>query len=153
MLYQISNSEAPMKKLWVLFLGFILFLVPLGPIAAGQTKSDEPSKLDAQIAKIKAAISKRVADDKTRVELKLRSGVESKGRVRQAGGNDFTFTDEKSGQQMAFAYADVERVKGRGLSSGAKIGIIAGIVAAVAVVAVVVSFHNFDPFKNGLVLR
>jgi hypothetical protein len=141
------------RKLWVLFLGFVLFLVPLAPMAAGQAKSEEPSKLDAQIAKIRAAIGKRVADDKTRVELKLRSGVESKGRVNRAGSNDFTFTDEKSGQQMTFAYADVERVKGRGLSSGAKIGIIAGIVAAAAVVAIVIASRNFDPFKNGLPIR
>jgi hypothetical protein len=141
------------RKLWVLFLGFVLFLVPLGPMASGQTRPDEPSKLDAEIAKIKAAISKRVADDKTRVELKLRSGVESKGRVTQAGSNDFTFTDEKGGQQMTFAYADVERVKGRGLSSGAKFGIIAGIVVAAAVVVLVVAGRNFDPFKNGIPVR
>lgn len=141
------------RKLWVLFLGFVLFLVPLGPVASGQAKLDEQSKLDAQIAKIKAAISKRVVGDKTRVELKLRSGVESKGRINQAGSNDFTFTDDKGGQQMTFAYADVERVKGRGLSSGAKIGIIAGIVAGAAVVVVIVAGRNFDPFKNGIPVR
>ena len=50
------------RKLWVLFLGFVLFFVPLGRIArAGQAKPAEPSKLDAQIAKIKTAISKRVS--------------------------------------------------------------------------------------------
>jgi len=142
------------RKLWVLFLGFVLFLVPLGRMTqAGQAKPAEQSKLDAQIAKIKTAISKRVAGDKTRVELKLTSGVESKGRLNQAGTDDFTFTDEKGGRQMTLAYADVARVKGRGLSSGAKIGIIAGIVAAVAVVVVVVAGRNFDPFKNGIPLR
>jgi hypothetical protein len=142
------------RKLWVLFLGFVLFSLPLGRVArAGQAKPDEPSKLEAQIAKIKTAISKRVAGDKTRVELKLRSGVESKGRLNQAGNDDFTFTDEKGGRQMTVAYADVARVKGRGLGSGAKIGIIAGIAAVVAVVVVVVAGRNFDPFKNGIPLR
>ena len=151
------------RKLWVLFLGFVLFFVQLGQMArAGQAQAAEQSKLATQsgqtgqteqTAKIKAEIGKRVAGDKTRVKLKLRSGAEMKGRLNQAGNDDFTFTDEKGGQQMTVAYADVERVKGRGLSSAAKFGIIAGIVAAVAVVVVVVAGRNFDPFKNGIPLR
>ena len=141
------------RKLWILFLGFVLFLVPLGRMTqAGQSKPAEQSKLDAQIAKIKTAISKRVAGDKTRVELKLTSGVESKGRLNQAGTDDFTFTDEKTGN-LTLAYADVERVKGRGLSTGAKIGIIVGVAAVVVVVIGLVSFHHLDPFENGIVLR
>jgi hypothetical protein len=152
------------RKLWVLFLGFVLFFVPLGPVArAGQANGPEQSKPaketgqtgpTEQTAKIKSEIGKRVANNKTKVKLKLRRGAELKGRLNQAGDDNFTFTDEKTKQEMTLAYADVEQVKGRGgLSLGAKIGIIAGIVVTVAVVAVVVSFHNFDPFKNGIVVR
>jgi hypothetical protein len=141
------------RKLSVLFLGFVLFLVPLGRMArAGQAKPNEQSKLFEQTAKVKAEIGKRVAGDKTRVKLKLRSGAEMKGRLNQAGNDDFTFTGENGGQ-MTVTYADVERVKGRGLSTGAKIGIIAGVAAATVVIIGVVSFRHFDPFKNGLVLR
>ena len=145
------------RKVWVLFLGFVLFLVPLGRMTrAGQAKATDQSKLaeqNGQTAKIKTEISKRVADDKTRVKIKLRSGAEMQGRLNQAGDDDFTFTDEKGGQQMTVAYADVARVKGRALSSGAKIGIIAAVVAAAAVVVVAVGARNFDPFKNGIALR
>ena len=155
------------RKLWVLCLGFVLFFVPLGSVArAGQATAAEPSKpakqtgpteqtrQSEQTAKIKTEIGKRVANNKTKVKFKLRSGAEMKGRLNQADDDNFTFTDEKTKQEMTVAYADVEQVKGRGgLSLGAKIGIIAGIVVTVAVVAVVVSFHNFDPFKNGIVVR
>lgn len=139
------------RKLWVLFLGFVLFFVPLGSVArAGQAKTAEQSKMIAQTAKIKAEISKRVEGNKTKVKLKLRNGVEMRGRLYQAGNDDFTFTDEKGGRQVTVAYADVEHLKGRGLSTGAKFGIIVGVVAAAAVVVVVVGGRNFDPFKNGI---
>ena len=141
------------SKLWVLFLGFILFLAPLGPAARAQSTTNEQSKLDAEVAKIKAAISKRVADDKARVKIKSRSGVELKGRLTQAGTDEFTFTDEKSGQQMTMPYTDVARVNGRGLSSGAKIGIIGAIVVGVAAIVLIKAARDFDPFRNGIPLR
>ena len=145
------------RKLWTLFLGFALCFVPLGPqVWAGQTKqakTDEQSKLAEQTAKIKTEISKRVAGHKTKVKLKLRSGAEMKGRLNQAGNDDFIFTNEKGGQQVTITYADVERVKGRGLSTGAKIGIIAAVAVTAVVIAGVLSFRNFDPFRGGLILR
>jgi hypothetical protein len=141
------------SKLWVLFLGFILLLAPLGPAARAQSTANEPSKLDAEVAKIKAAISKRVADDKARVKIKSRDGVELKGRLTQAGTDEFSFTDEKSGRQMTMAYTDVARVNGRGLSSGAKIGIIGAIVVGVAAIVLIKAARDFDPFRNGIPLR
>jgi tetrahydromethanopterin S-methyltransferase subunit G len=137
------------RKLWVLFLGFALCFVPLSRVAA-QSPADQPSKLDQEIAKIKAAISKRVADDKDKVKLKLRDGSEVKGRLDQAGGDSFTLTNDKSGQPMTFAYADVQQVNGRGLGRGAKIGIISAIVVGVFAIVVIKAVRNFDPFENGI---
>lgn len=136
------------RKLWILSLASILFFVPLVRIGnAGQSKALEPN------SKMKSEISKRIAKGKTRVKLKLRSGAEVKGRLEQAGDDSFTLTDEKSGRQISVAYNEVQRVKGHGLGTGAKIGIIGGIAVTAAVIIVLVSFHNFDPFKNGIVLR
>src|SRR5262249_34111068 len=145
------------RKLWVLALGFALCFVPLSRIAAqsptdrpAQSQTDQPSKLDQEIAKIKAAISKRVADDKDKVKLKLRDGSEVKGRLNQASDASFTFTNDKGTQPMTFTYADVQRVNGRGLSRGAKIGIIAAIVGGIFAIVVIKAVQNFDPFKNGI---
>ena len=147
------------RKLCVLVLGFALFAMPLRPVvgqsqsAQPSSQSDEPSKVDREIAKIKTAISKRVTDDKTKVQLKLRDGSEMKGRLSQAGDAGFTFTSEKGGQQTSLSYADVQRVNGRGMGTGTKIGIIAAIVAGVAAILVIKAVRDFDPFKNGIHLQ
>ena len=151
------------RKLWVLFLGFALCSMPVRSVFGQSqsnpptsqtdqpsTQSNEPSKLDREIAKIKNAISKRVADDKDRVKLKMRDGSEVKGRLDQAGGDSFTLTKDKGGQAMTFAYADVQKVNGRGLGKGAKIGIIAGIVVGVFAILVIKAVKDFDPFENGI---
>jgi hypothetical protein len=148
------------RKLWVLALGFALCFLPLSRLAAqspngqsSQSQADQPSKLDREIAKIKAAISKRVTDDKDKVKLKLRDGSEVKGRLEVAGDAGFTLTNDKGSQPMTFAYADVQKVNGRGLGRGAKIGIIAAIVVGVAAIVVIKAVRNFDPFENGIRLQ
>jgi len=148
------------RKLWVLALGFALCFVPLSQLAAqlpnGQSstsQTNQPSKLDQEIAKIKTAISKRVADDKERVKLKLRDGSEVTGRLEVASDASFTLTNDKGSQPMTFTYADVQKVNGRGLGRGAKIGIIAAIVAGVAAIVVIKAVRNFDPFENGIRLQ
>ena len=144
------------RKLCVLVLVFALFAMPLGPVFGQSqtdqpsTQSNEPSKLDREIAKIKNAISKRVTDDKTKVKLKLRDGSEVKGRLNQASDASFTLTNDKGSQPMTFAYADVQKVNGRGLGNGAKIGIIAGIVVGVFAILVIKAVKDFDPFKGGI---
>jgi hypothetical protein len=120
---------------------------------SSQSQADQPSKLDQEIAKIKAAISKRVADDKDRVKLQLRDGSEVKGRLNQASDASFTLTNDKGSQPMTFAYADVQKVNGRGLGRGAKIGIIAAIVVGVAAIVVIKAVRDFDPFENGIRLQ
>lgn len=141
------------RKLCVLLLGFALFIMPLRQVV-GQSPSSQPSKIDIEIAKIKAAIGKRVTDDKTRVKLQLRDGSEVKGRLNQAGDNGFTLTTDKGGQQTHLSYADVQKVNGRGgLGTGAKIGIIAAIVGGVAAIFVIKAVHDFDPFKNGIPIQ
>ena len=140
------------RQLCVLLLGFAIFAMPLRQVV-GQSPSGQPSKLDIEIAKIKTAISKRVADDKDRVKLQLRDGSEVKGRLEVAGDAGFIITNDKGSQPMTFNYADVQKVNGRGLGKGAKIGIIAAIVAGVAAIVLIQASRNFDPFKNGIPIQ
>ncbi|HXD32124.1 MAG TPA: hypothetical protein VN643_13460 [Pyrinomonadaceae bacterium] len=136
-----------MKILWALSLAFMTILVPLVRIGqAGQAIESD------QAAKTKAEITRRIANGKTKVKLKLRNGSEIKGRLINGGESEFTLSTDKSGQQNQIAYSDVERVKGRGLSTGAKIGIIGGILVGAAVIVVAVGMHDFNPFR-GPILR
>ena len=132
--------------------GFVLMLVlaPLMRVAQAQPQSRDEQKT----ASIKAAVAKRLANNKTKVKVKLRSGEEVKGQLAQSGDSGFTLTQEKTNSQMQISYADVEKVSGRGgLSTAAKVGIIAGIAVGVLAIVVIVAVRNFDPFSGGITAR
>jgi hypothetical protein len=57
---------------------------------------------------------------------------------------------EKTGTQKEISYADVTKVKGRGLSKGAKFGILTGIISGAVIIGALISVKHFDPFKNGV---
>ena len=137
------------KKLTVCSVALMFVLMPLVRVAA-QTQAADAERL----AKVKAAVAKRVADRKTKVKVKLRTGEEVKGRIDQSDDNGFTVTQDKTSKQVQIAYADVDKVSGRGgLSTGAKIGIIAGIAIGVLAIVVIVAIRNFDPFSGGITAR
>lgn len=134
------------NKLTVVFLSFILILVPLGRVVSAQGQATDIKKT----AEVRSEVAKRVSNKKTRVKIKLRDGKELKARINQANENGCSVTDEKTGKQIELVYSDVVAVKGRGMSTGMKIGIIAGVAAAALAIAVLVALKNFDPFENGL---
>jgi len=134
------------NKLKVLFLAFMLVFVPLA--RAGPTRAQ--SKEADQTAKVKAEVAKRVASNKTKVKIKLRNGEEIKGRIEQAGDSSFTISEDKSGKQTQVAYSDVAGVKGRGMSTAMKIGIVIGVAVVVIAVVGVISVKNTDYFRGGI---
>ena len=89
---------------------------------------------DSSIAKVKAEIIKRSTSKNKSVKLKMLDGKNLKGDVTQTGEDSFTLTNSKTNQSTTIAYQDVAQVKGNGLSTGAKIGIIAAVAGAAAVV-------------------
>ena len=137
------------KSLKVVCLTFMLVFVPLAQVMHAQPQSTDIQKT----AKVKSDITKRVATNKTRVKLKLRNGEELKGRIDRADDNGFTVTEDKTGKQIQMSYTEVDGVKGRGLGSGAKIGIIAAVVVVVVVVVAVINVKNIDPFQGGITAR
>ncbi len=88
-----------------------------------------------QAAKVKAGVAKRGTGEKARVTVELRDRRKVRGYISSAGEDDFVVTDPKTGQETKVAYDEVGRVSGRGMSKGAKIGLIVGIGAGVAVLA------------------
>ena len=134
-----------MNRVKSLTLAFLLIFMPLARAAQAQAKSGAVD----QTAKVKSEVAKRVDNKKTRVKIKLRNGEELKGRIDQASDNTFTITQDKTGKKVELVYSEVAEVKGRGMSTFTKVGIIAGVAVVVLAVAVVVALKNFDPFSNG----
>jgi len=128
-----------------LVIAFTLILAPLLPVAHGQTQAN-----DADAARIKIEVEKRLAHKKNHVNIELRNGSKLKGRIEQADENKFTIREDKTNQRTELVYGDVAKVKGQGLGKGAKIAIV--VASAVVVLGVVVYFgiRNADYFRGGI---
>jgi len=133
-----------MKKLVSVLLMLMLMLSPIGRAALAQQLTDPGA------VKIKADIVRRFRDEKRTVTLRLRDGSELTGRITQAAENWFSLKEKTTGAQRDISYADVTKVKGRGLSKGAKFGILTGIIAGAVIIGALISLKHFDPFKNGV---
>ena len=89
-----------------------------------------------QIAKIKAAVQKRGAGEKSKVRVTLGNGTMVKGYISKIDESSFEVNGSKTGQATSISYTDVQKIQGPGLSTGAKIGI--GVAIGVAIAAVVI---------------
>jgi len=130
-----------MNKLMPVLLMLALTVSPVPRAALAQQQLTDQ--------KIKTDIARRLRDAKTNVAVRLRNGSELKGKITQAAENVFTLK-EKTGTHRDISYADVTKLKGRGLSKGAKFGILTGIVAGAVIIGALISLKNFDPFENGV---
>ena len=133
-----------MKKLMPVLLMLALVLSSVPGAALAQQLADPG------IVRIKTDIARRLRDAKTNVTVMLRNGSELKGRITQAAENMFTLKDKNTGTQRDVSYADVTKVKGRGLSKGAKFGILTAFIAGAVIIGALISLKNFDPFENGV---
>ena len=134
------------SRLSIAGVALMLVLAPLSRVAQAQPQQGPAS--------VKAAVEKRLANKKTKVKVKLRTGEEVKGKLDQSDDNGLTLTQDKTNKQVQISYADVEKVSGRGgLSTGAKIGIVAAIAVGVLAIVVIVALRNFDPFSGGITVR
>ena len=133
-----------MNRLMPVLLMLVLSLSPVRRAVLAQQKLT-----DQNVVKIKTDIARRLRDEKTNVTVRLRNGSELKGRITQAAENMFTLKEKNSGTRN-ISYADVTKVRGRGLSKGAKFGILTGVIAGAVIIGALISLRNFDPFKNGV---
>ena len=132
-----------MNKLMSGVLMLVLVLLPVRRTALSQQRLADPG-----VVRIKTDIAKRLRDAKTNVTIRLRDGSELKGRITQAAENMFTLRVKSA--QRDISYADVAKVKGQGLSKGAKFGILTGIISGAVIIGALISLKNFDPFENGV---
>jgi len=119
-----------MKHFTLLLVAVLVFNSVAVPQA---TQTQEAS----QAAKVKTEVQKRGTGEKSRIKVRLRNKAEVKGYISKIEDASFDVTDKKTGRATTIPYVGVEKIRGSGLSKGAKIGIIAG--AAVVTVAVVIA--------------
>lgn len=88
-----------------------------------------------QAAKVRTKVQNRGTGKNSRVRAKLVNGTEVKGYISKIEEASFTVTDKKTGQTTTIPYADVQKIRGPGLSKG---GVIALVAVGGAVVVLVV---------------
>ena len=133
-----------MTKLMPVILAVALLLFPVRRVALAQRLAD------SCVVKIKSDVAKRLREARTSVTVSLRNGSQLKGRITQAAENMFTLREKDSRTQHDISYADVTKLKGAGLSRGAKFGILTGIITGAVIIGALINMKHFDPFENGV---
>ena len=122
------------KVLCLVLTGFLINAV--AACSAYGRSQDEQAR---NIEKVKENVRKLGVGKDARVEVKLQDGRKLKGYIQEAGEDNFTLIDSRSGAATSVAYAQVKELKGTNRSTAAKVGInvakAVGIVAAVAGIA------------------
>lgn len=123
-----------LKKILSLALAGFLMQVAFAQPVAANTKAEKEAQL---VEKIKAGIAKLGTGPEARIELKLRDKTKLKGYVGEAGDEQFTVVDAKTGAATTVAYPQVQQVKGNNLSKGAKIAIGIAVIALPIIIALI----------------
>jgi hypothetical protein len=113
-------------------MALALLLINAG--AATALAKSAAEKEAARAAKVQQAVAKLGTGEAARVRLELRDGSKLGGYVSAAGGESFTVTSPKTGVATVVPYPQVKKVSGNNLSTGAKVAIGVGIVAAVVII-------------------
>lgn len=122
-----------LKKILSLALAGAFMAAASAQPASALTKAEK----QAQFAeKVKAGIAQLGTGTEARVEVKLRDRTKLKGYVGEAGAEQFTVVDAKTGAATAVPYPQVQQVKGNNLSQGAKIAIGVGVILIPILIAV-----------------
>jgi hypothetical protein len=111
------------KILSVALAALLIQLVCAYPAFAGGDAKKELEKAE----KVRAGIARLGTGPDARVKIKLRDKTKLEGYVSDAGSDQFTVTDIKTGVATSVEYGQVKQVKGNNLSTGAKIAIGVGI--------------------------
>ncbi|HYG81246.1 MAG TPA: hypothetical protein VD861_12700 [Pyrinomonadaceae bacterium] len=120
-----------------LSLALVVLVLNLGNAArvSAATKGEKEARL---AAKVRAGVMKLGTGPEARVRVRLRDKTKAEGYVARAGEEGFVLVNAKTGAETEIAYSQVKQIKGNNLSTGAKIAIGLGILAAVIILGVIV---------------
>ncbi len=119
-----------------LLLLIVLFTVTAKPVNAQSQDKKEVEKN----AKIKQKIEKLGTGESAHIEIKLKDKTKVKGYVSEVQ-DDYFVVMGNDGKATKVPYPQVKQAKGHNLSTGAKIAIGLGILAAVLVILLI--FENY----------
>ena len=103
------------------------------PGQSAEVENQENLSRGKGVIKIKTQVQQRGTGEKATVKIALRDKTEVKGYISQIDADSFQVTDKKTGKVSTVSYDSVDRVRGGGLSRGAKIAIWIGVGAGVAI--------------------
>ena len=125
-------------------LAMLLVLNTYGWAARKNTQQEVAGK-SLVTDKAKSEVQKRGTGERSRVKVKLRDKTELKGYISRIDSDSFQLSEEKTGKEITISYNSIENIRGRGMSTGAKVAIGVGVGAAIGVVvmlALIISFHG-----------
>jgi hypothetical protein len=120
------------KVLSLTLIALLINVFGLTPVKAGALVVAQARNVE----KVRENVLKLGVGEAARVELKLWDGRRLKGYIREAGTDDFSIVDAKTGAATTLAYEQVRQVKGSNSLTAVKVGLTiakgAAIVGAVA---------------------
>lgn len=125
----------------LLLMGLLMQGLNVSPVFAMQTGNDAQA-----LEKVRLKVAKLGLGDKARATVRMKNGTKIKGFISQAGANDFTVRDRKTGEQSLILYTDVIKVednRGNNILRNVLIGAgAAGVVLLVLFVAFIHAARN-----------
>ena len=115
-----------LKKICSAILSALLLQAAAVPAFAGTSAEKEARRAE----KVRTQFAKLGTGPDARIRVELRDKTKLEGYLSEAGADSFTVTD-REGKATTVPYQQVKKAQGNNLSTGAKIGIGAGLAAAV----------------------
>lgn len=129
-----------MKSLSIMLMGLLVWTTCARASYAGPKQGQSGRRAE----QVKSSLGKLGVGESARVEVKLRDGTRLKGYIREAGEDSFVVVDRQTGAARVVTFEQVDKIKGRGLSTGAKVAIGFGIAAAVLGTLALIGLHYSD---------
>jgi hypothetical protein len=121
-----------------MLVGLLVYGANAAPVLAAQGNNDARA-----VEKVRLKVAKLGTGDKARATVRMKNGAKIKGFISQAGQDDFTIRDKKTGQPTTVSYSDVIKVEdnrghstlrnvliGVGVGAGAFLGVLLIVFAS-----------------------
>lgn len=128
------------KILSVLIIVLLMQSLSAATVFAAQTRDDEQA-----VENVRIKVAKQGLGDKARVTVRMKDGTKVKGFIAQAGADDFTVRDRKTGEPTLIRYRDVAKLesnRGHSTLRNVLIGVGVGVGAFLAVIAIIFAHYE-----------